>query len=193
MTTPADARRAMFRTTEGDLWRWQLETLNTLTTFIRAHGPGKRGALPAVRWNIDTGFHAVARLSEFDGPGDARRNRRDVLAAYAEAFGSQVTSIDLSNGDTEYRVQGALGERERIKLTVIAVISADEERAMHWPARGLLTTTLCQGEPLTRESFVARESEVTCPGCLALLDEVRPARAARGDTSSGSDRPGKDV
>jgi hypothetical protein len=47
--------------------------------------------------------------------------------------------------------------------------SATGETALHWPARGLDTTTLCQGEPLTREVFAGRESDVTCPHCRALL------------------------
>lgn len=117
----------MFPTTEGDLWRWQLETVTELAKFIRAHGPGRPGALPVVPWNVSTGFHAVARLSEFDGPGRTRRDRRGVLAAYAAALGSEVSSVDLGRGDTEYRVTGVIGERGRIKITLIATVRADED------------------------------------------------------------------
>jgi hypothetical protein len=117
----------MFRTAESDLWRWQLETMTALATFIKAHGPGNPGALVAVPWHISTGFHAVARLTEFDGPPNARRDRRAVLSAYAAALGAEIASTGLGNGDTEYRVTGAIGERGRVKLTLIATIRADAE------------------------------------------------------------------
>jgi hypothetical protein len=46
---------------------------------------------------------------------------------------------------------------------------------LHWPSRGLRTTTSCHGEPLTVESFAAREADVTCPGCRALLSDETSA------------------
>jgi hypothetical protein len=125
----APRRTAMFPTTEGDLWRWQLETLEALTKFIRRHGPGLPGALPAVPWQVSNGFHAVARLCEFDGPPDFPRDRREVLAAYAAALGSEVTSVDLGRGDTEYRVKGAIGERGRVTLTLTATVRAEDDPA----------------------------------------------------------------
>lgn len=125
MTTPAAERHTpMFPTTEGDLWRWQLETMTELAKFIRAHGPGLPGALPAVPWQVSTGFHAVARLSQFDGPPAAPRDLLDVLDAYAAALGSEVTSVDLGRGDTEYRVKGSISER--VTVTLIATIRADD-------------------------------------------------------------------
>ena len=124
MTEP---RKAMFPTTEGDLWRWQLETLEALTKFIRKHGPGLPGALPAVPWQVSTGFHAFARLSVYDGPDvHTPRDLLGVLDAYAAALGSEVTSADLGRGDVEYRVKGVIGERGRITLTLAAVIRADD-------------------------------------------------------------------
>lgn len=120
------AHTPMFPTTEGDLWRWQLETMTELTAFIRAHGPG---ALAAVPWRVSTGLHAVARLSEFDGPAGSRRDQHDVLDAYAAALGSEVTSVDLGRGDTQYRVTGVIGEHGRVTLTLIAVLRADDDQA----------------------------------------------------------------
>lgn len=123
MTEP---RKAMFPTTEGDLWRWQLETLEALTKFIRKHGPGLPGALPAVPWSIGTHLHAVARLTPYDflGPEGEQRDRLGVLDAYAAALGSELTSVDLGRGDVEYRVKGAISER--VTITLIATIRADD-------------------------------------------------------------------
>lgn len=53
----------------------------------------------------------------------------------------------------------------------------DATAPLHWPSRGLRTTTSCQGEPLTAEAFAASEAEVTCPGCRALLPDVTPEPA----------------
>lgn len=50
-----------------------------------------------------------------------------------------------------------------------AGVGAENETAVHWPARGLRITTWCQGEPLAGEAFADREPDVTCPDCLALL------------------------
>lgn len=50
------------------------------------------------------------------------------------------------------------------------------EAAMHWPALGLRTTTMCDGEPLTADAFAVLEADVTCPRCRALL----PAEPAGG-------------
>lgn len=123
----------MFPTTEGDLWRWQLETMTELKKFIEAHGPGLPGALPVVPWNISTSFHAVARLSMYQAdPSGARRDQCSVLEAYATALGSEVTSVDLGRGDTAYRVRGVIGGRGRIMLTLIATVRAEDEQ----PDRG---------------------------------------------------------
>lgn len=48
-------------------------------------------------------------------------------------------------------------------------VVAQREPVLHWPSRGLKTTTACQGEPLTPADFAASEPDVTCPGCRALL------------------------
>jgi len=117
----------MFPTTEGDLWRWQLELMTELATFVRAHGPGKPGALPAVPWDVSTGFHATARLGKFGGPADSPRDRHEVLAAYAAALGTEVTSVDLGPGrGTQYRVRGMIGKR--VQLLLIADIGPEDEQ-----------------------------------------------------------------
>jgi hypothetical protein len=117
----------MFPTTEGDLWRWQLETMTELAKFVKGHGPGKAGALPAVPWQISTGFHATGRLGAHAGPGDTVRDRKAVLAAYAKALDSEVTSIDLGHDrGTQYRVKGTIGTR--VELLLIADISPEDEQ-----------------------------------------------------------------
>lgn len=131
--TPAPApppakRRPMFPITEGDLWRWQQETLTELARFLKAHGPGRPGALPVVPWRVGT-QDAVAHITRYDVLIDAsgeRRDLREVLDAYAAVLGSEVTATDLGHGDTRYRVAGALGERGRVKLTLIATVRADD-------------------------------------------------------------------
>jgi hypothetical protein len=40
---------------------------------------------------------------------------------------------------------------------------------LHWPAPGLRTTTLCQGEPLTAADFAPAAPEVTCSDCRTRL------------------------
>lgn len=124
---------SLFAPTEGDRWRWQLETMTELARFIKAHGPGKPGALPAVSWQVGIGFHATARLSPYEGGG---RDLRAVLAAYAEALGSEVTSVDLGPArGTQYRVKGTIGRERvsdqgagRIQLLLIADISPEDEQ-----------------------------------------------------------------
>lgn len=118
---------SMFPTTEGDLWHWQLETMNELTAFVRAHGPGLPGALPVVPWQISAGFHATARLGAYDGPADGpRRDRVAVLEAYAAALGTHVTSVDAGGGYTQYRVQGTIGRR--VQLLLIADVREDDDQ-----------------------------------------------------------------
>ena len=48
MTTPDAKHKLMCPITEGDLWRWQLETMTELGKFIKKHAPGKPGALRAM-------------------------------------------------------------------------------------------------------------------------------------------------
>ena len=185
--TPAAPGAPMFPITEGDLWRWQLETMTELAAFLRKHGPGTKGALPAVRWHVQTGLHAVARLFTSDGLVNARRDRRAVLAAYAEALGSEVTSVDLGRGDTDYRVAGVLGERGRVKVTLIATIRAeDPEQAAPGepqpPAAALVHAVTPIGMQRARRGVgpgprcgqsgptALSAREVTCPRCRALLD-----------------------
>lgn len=60
-------------------------------------------------------------------------------------------------------------------LTIECAAAADPA-PLHWPSRGLRTTTRCQGEPLTAADFAASEADVTCPACRALLaDETAEA------------------
>ena len=129
-TPPGEVEAAparLFPTTEGDLWRWQLETLAELTKFIKAHGPGRPGALPAVPWHVDDGFSAVARLSPWmHGPDGTPRDVLAVLAAYANALGTEAIVNDLGDGRTDYWVKGTIGDRDRIKLTLNATIYADD-------------------------------------------------------------------
>lgn len=128
---PQVGYQSMFPINEGDLWRWQLETLTELTRFIKAHAPGKPGALPVVAWQLNTGFQATARLSKYDGPSETPRDLRAVLDAYAEVLGSEVTSADLGPGrGTQYRVKGTIPGQRRIELLLIADISADDEQVL---------------------------------------------------------------
>jgi hypothetical protein len=118
----------LFQLTEGDLWRFQLETLTELTKFIKAHGPGRPGALPAVPWHVDNGFSAVARLSTWmHGPDGSPRNVAAILAAYAVALGTEVIVNDLGDGRFDHWVKGTIGERDRIKLTLNATIDDDDD------------------------------------------------------------------
>lgn len=50
---------------------------------------------------------------------------------------------------------------------IALMVADDTARVLHWPARGLRTTTLCQGEPLTSADFAETKADVTCPACLA--------------------------
>lgn len=40
---------------------------------------------------------------------------------------------------------------------------------LHWPSRGLRTTTLCQGQPLTATDFAETKANVTCSRCRARM------------------------
>lgn len=55
-------------------------------------------------------------------------------------------------------------------LSIEDATAAEPPAPLHWPSRGLRTTTSCAGEPLTAEAFAASEAEVTCPACRAALD-----------------------
>lgn len=77
---------------------------------------------------------------------------------------------------------------------------ADTTPALHWPAPGLSTTTLCQGEPLTSADFTRIEADVTCPECRAHLGHAVDAEADTAEAESKPEdwltwtlyRPGKD-
>lgn len=77
---------------------------------------------------------------------------------------------------------------------------ADTTPVLHWPAPGLSTTTLCQGEPLTAADFAPTEAEVTCPECRAHLGHAVDAEADTAEAESKPEdwltwtlyRPGKD-
>ena len=98
---------------EGDLWRWQLEALADLAAFVRKHGPGRPGALPAVPWHVGTGRRVTADLSGIlTEPHSGRpRDIPAVLAAYAEHLGVEVERHDVGRADT-LTVRGRIGAVE---------------------------------------------------------------------------------
>jgi hypothetical protein len=114
MTEPAPAApRRLFETTEGDLYRWQRNTLTDLLAFIDAHAPGERAPLPVIRWSFAGVGHAVvARLTDLDpAPSGVRRDPRTVLAAYAAVLGVEVREIPMT-GKTRYTLAGRIGRPE---------------------------------------------------------------------------------
>lgn len=119
---PAADRRTS-PTSEVERWRRQLETLEAVAGFIKAHAPGEADALPVVPWEISAADGAVARLGssmcDADGvPVDLRA----VVAAYAAALGSEMASADLGTGMTGYKVKGAIGDRDRVELALFAIV-----------------------------------------------------------------------
>lgn len=135
MTEPAPAApRRLFETTEGDLYRWQRNTLTDLLAFIDAHAPGKRAPLPIVPWQLAAvGCSAFARLTEFaPDPSGVRADPREVLAAYAAVLDSTVREIRL-RGKTRYTVTGRIGrpegtdQRPRTRLLLEADIWDEDE------------------------------------------------------------------
>jgi hypothetical protein len=185
----------LFQLNEGDLWRFQLETMAELAKFIKAHPPGKPCGLPTARWDIDNGFHAVTRLSSYTlGADGTPVDQRAVLAAYAAALGTEVTSIDLGDGDTEYRVNGALGERGRVKLILIATVRAQDHRADTGQSLSHVVDAVALGLPPIDRSVTHYTTSskadaacgadwdngtvspyadnVTCPQCKTLIAET---------------------
>lgn len=97
--------------TEGDAWRWQLETLEDLTAFVRAHAPGTRKALPTVVWSV-AGYRGARGDAGcvLDPPTGTYRDPLAVLSAYAAALGAEVRAEQYGD-HTTYRVTGRIGPR----------------------------------------------------------------------------------
>ena len=104
--------------------------------------------------------------------------RRSAVEKWAKRLGVEVVDCKPhlhSGGDrVTYTYEATLqadGCRVRVWTSFDQDVPAEaaDETAMHWPAPGLRTTTMCDGEPLTREAFAVNASDVTCPQCRALL------------------------
>lgn len=112
--------------------------------------------------------------------------RRSAVEKWAERLGVEVVDCKpvLHTGGTRVtHTYEATLESEGCRVKVWTSLDQDapaepaaDETLMHWPAPGLNTTTMCDGEPLGAESFAERESDVTCPRCRALF----PAELAGG-------------
>lgn len=106
--------------------------------------------------------------------------RRSAVEKWAERLGVEVvdcTPILHAGGSRVTHTYQATLESEGCRVKVWTSLDQDapaepaaDETAMHWPAPGLRTTTMCDGEPLGAEAFADRESDVTCPRCRMLLD-----------------------
>lgn len=121
--------------------------------------------------------------------------QRAAVEKWAKKLGAEVTerTYPLFEDDPTPLEICAVAEADGVQVEIytrtvapVAAASAKDPDAepdtplLHWPSRGLSTTTSCQGEPLAAESFAASEAEVTCPGCRALLP------AAPADTAGGA-------
>jgi hypothetical protein len=109
--------------------------------------------------------------------------QRSAVAKWAARLGVEVVDLkpfQSRPGDRWTHTFEAVREVDGYRVRVWTSLDLDApsepiedpaagETALHWPAPGLDTATLCQGEPLTREVFAAREPDVTCPQCRALL------------------------
>lgn len=125
MTLTAAAGERVAYYNEGDLWRWQLEALEDLTRFVRAHAPGTPRALPAVPWRVADSRRAVADVGRLIDPATGtRRDPVAVLSVYAAALGTEVESTDLGD-HTSYRVKALIGRpegtRQQPRTTVVLV------------------------------------------------------------------------
>lgn len=135
---------------------------------------------PPAEMHALTPFHSVARIPVAD-----RINEGLLLAALGGA-GVELGAYDRRiigwfAGWEPSIVQVVIGWIERAHAAGHGAgnlaanwahhVAAQREPVLHWPSRGLKTTTACQGEPLTPASFAAREQDVTCPDCRARLDE----------------------
>ena len=128
------APERLFPTTEGDLYRWQRETLLDLLGFIDAHAPDAEDPLPAVPWRVNVvGHSVVASLGPYDtDPSGIRIERRAVIEAYAAVLGSEVKTFEFT-GKTRHVTTGYIGRREgtaqqpRTTLYIEADIWADDE------------------------------------------------------------------
>jgi hypothetical protein len=128
------APERLFATTEGDLYRWQRETLTDLLAFLDAHAPGSAELLPAVPWRVNVvGRSVVGDLGPFHtDPSGVRADRRAVIEAYAAALGSEVKTYELT-GKTRHATTGRIGRREgtaqepRTTLYIETDIWADDD------------------------------------------------------------------
>ena len=114
---------------------------------------------------------------------------RSAVAKWAKRMGVEVVDVkpyQSRPGERWTHTYEAVREERDCRLRVWtskdldasagpAAASADGT-AMHWPAPGLRTTTMCDGEPLAAGSFAVLESDVTCPRCRAQF----PADPAGG-------------
>lgn len=112
--------------------------------------------------------------------------QRSAVEKWADRLGVEVVDLPphLHSDGTRvtHTYEAVLDDKEcRVKVWTSLDQDAPAEpveagTAMHWPAPGLRTTTICDGEPLGAEAFAVLESDVTCPRCRALL----PAELAGG-------------
>jgi hypothetical protein len=108
--------------------------------------------------------------------------QRAAVAKWAARLGVEVVDLkpyQSRPGDRWTHTYEAVWQDGDCRVRVWTSIDLDapaepvaDQAAMHWPAPGLQITTLCQGEPLTRETFADRSSNVTCPQCRAILSEA---------------------
>lgn len=111
-----------------------------------------------------------------------RQERRGTMSQVNEALLlAALSAAGVELGEYDRAIAGWLAGYEPETAQVVigwvgrAHAAASVRKAAHWPAPGLRVTTQCQGEPLGAESFAAREADVTCPGCRALLSDETTA------------------
>lgn len=109
-----------------DAWLRQMQTLEDLAAFVRAHAPGTSSPLPVLNWVIGSFQSVSAELSSYDPHALA------TLQAYARVFGVQVDGR-IETDRTVYCVRGRLGRPEgsgpRIRVVIRATVWRDDDAA----------------------------------------------------------------
>lgn len=105
-----------------DAWVRQVQSLEDLTAFVRAHGPSAGRPLPVLNWTIG----AFCAISAELPPGDP--HVLETLSAYARVLGARVATRTEAD-HVRYVLRGRLGQREeadprrpRISVTIQATV-----------------------------------------------------------------------
>jgi hypothetical protein len=106
-------------------WVWQMQALEDLAAFLRAHGPGTSRPLPVLNWRVAQVREVSAEVSSYDP------RAFDTLQACADVLGVLVDGR-IEAQRTLYKVRGRIGRRgvggePRTRMLVQATIWHDPD------------------------------------------------------------------